>query len=173
MTACADTAVFYFVNKSLANPFFDVVMPFMSRLGSGDIAFIAAMLMAIFLKKEKRMAGILILAGLTATYYIVFFLKEAIARPRPFMALADLRLLVPAERQPSMPSGHSASAFMIAAILSYFFRYRALWLSAAAIVAFSRVYAGVHYPSDVIAGGLLGYMTGRILLRLAGFDGKS
>jgi undecaprenyl-diphosphatase len=96
-------------------------------------------------------------------------LKAAIGRVRPCRALADLRLLIPCPKSFSLPSGHAVSSFGCAAPLFYLTRgYVALgWriypLALASLIAFSRVYLGVHYPTDIMAGALLGGMIGMAL----------
>jgi undecaprenyl-diphosphatase len=162
-----DTAVFFFINKHLANPVFDVLMPLVTRMGSGDGAFAAALIIIILCKKEKKGSGVLILAGSALSYHLVVFLKDLIARPRPYMAMPDVRLLVPVDGFLAMPSGHATTAWMTAMVLAGFFKKRVLWFSLAALISFSRVYVGVHYPSDVLAGALVGAVMGYGLLKFA------
>ena len=73
------------------------------------------------------------------------------------MVLSDVRVLEECGNSFSFPSGHAAKAFLAATILSGFFvRRKKLFFTLAALVAFSRIYLGVHYPSDVLAGFALG-----------------
>ena len=162
-----DSAIFHFINSALANPVFDIAMPLITRLGSGEFIFILAVFIMILSNPDKRLSGILLLAGLTAGYFIIEFLKESVALPRPFMSIPDVRLLVPRASGFSFPSGHTFNVFMSAAILTRFFKKDWFWYLLAALVAFSRVYTGVHYPSDVLAGGLIGMITGYALWKSA------
>ncbi len=97
-------------------------------------------------------AGAVWSADLVAT-----LLKAVFERPRPFEALAAADPLLGATVGASMPSGHAATAFAGAVVLSVLLRRAApaLFVLAAAI-AFSRIYVGVHYPLDVLAGAALG-----------------
>ncbi len=100
-------------------------------------------------------------------------LKYGIKRARPF-AIPDVILRISSEEafrlNPSFPSAHSAIALMIATTLSHRYgRYRVVWYSLAGLVGLSRVYLGVHYPSDVIVGAAIGYgVTKTIILASEG-----
>lgn len=167
MLGYADIAIFKFINNTLANPIFDAIMAPLTRLGSGELIFVIAVLLVIFGKKEKKMAGILLIAGLSVTYYVVEFLKGTLAINRPFVTIADARLLVPKSSGYSFPSGHTVTAFMAATIVSRYYRPRAIWFTLALMVAFSRIYVGAHYASDVVAGACIGIMIGYGLVRIA------
>ncbi len=169
MLSAVDARLFYLINRSFTNPFLDRLMPLVSALGSGEGVFVVALLVILFnlKKREKRIAGVVLLAGLTLGFYIIFPLKNWIARPRPFMTLTGVHLIERA-RDFSFPSGHAATAFMAAAILSGFFkRYSVLFYLLAVAIAFSRVYMGVHYVSDVVAGALLGSAIGYALVKVS------
>jgi membrane-associated phospholipid phosphatase len=90
---------------------------------------------------------------------ITLVLKMTLERRRPYETLAEADPLLRASVGNSLPSGHAATSFAGAIILGYLFR-RALpgLLALAALVAVSRVYVGVHYPSDVLVGAALGSM---------------
>lgn len=88
-------------------------------------------------------------------------LKPAFDRPRPNVAGLDVNLKAPHHGGRSFPSNHAANMFALATFLSLVFR-RGAWayLAFAALVGYSRIYVGVHYPLDVVAGALLGGATG-------------
>lgn len=154
-----DRDLFRFGNEALSNPLFDAVMPFFSH----NSYFIPAALVA----------GVLLLVkGGTRGRLCIFFLllviaigdgvicnglKDSIARPRPFNDIPETIMRVGKGGSGSMPSSHSANWF--AGLTVFWLFYRRSWiffLPIACIVSFSRVYNGVHYPSDVVAGALLG-----------------
>jgi undecaprenyl-diphosphatase len=115
--------------------------------------------LALVLAAVYRRWGVLLLtviavalADLTSTA-----LKAIVDRPRPFVRYPEPKVLVPRPQDASFPSGHAATSFAAATILSFAFPKAApAFLVLAAAVAYSRVYGGVHYPLDVIAGAALG-----------------
>lgn len=168
MPICFDIKLFYLINKGCVNPFFDCLMPWVTRLGSGEFIFCIAIILLLFKKSEKRTGGILLLASLTVSYYATGILKGLAKRPRPFMVFHDVHLLAQAGGY-SFPSGHTILAFMTAAVLSQFFGrpWRGVFFLLASLVGFSRVYLGVHYVSDVIAGAAVGTLIGYAAVTLA------
>ena len=161
-----DAAGFRLVNQSLGAPFLDALMPFLS----GNAFFTPALLvLAIGLLwkggARGRVCVLMLVLGLAASNSLSDLFKHLFARPRPFDALPDVRLLVGRGGSYSMPSGHAANWFGALVISAAYYRrsWRVLAPLAAA-VACSRVYNGVHYPSDVLAGALLGSGTGLGLL---------
>lgn len=140
-------------------PFLTTLMKVMTLLGEGGAVWIALGLIFL-LKKQTRRVGIsILLALLLSVIFCNGILKNVVARPRPCWRNPDMLLL---ERMPmdySFPSGHSASSF--AAAVSIFFRSRrggAAAICLAALIAISRLYFYVHYPTDILAGTLLGIL---------------
>ena len=174
-----DTQLLFFINHNIANPIFDILMPALSQRGYLlIIPFLLAMLLRAAKRKNER--GTTYLAAAFWTLLIsccaVFFaewteyiVKHAVARTRPCHALQGIRLIVACPSSYSMPSGHALSSFAFALPLFYLTRgYIALaWRlyppALASMVAFSRIYLGVHYPTDVLAGALLGALIGLAL----------
>jgi membrane-associated phospholipid phosphatase len=171
-----DTALFHFINSSLANPFFDWLMPILSGNGVPWLlaVVIAVPLVLIFGSVRLRISGLLmVLVVALGDPLIVGTIKNEVQRPRPFVVLKDARHfgevgkgyvkplpdggLAPSADRHSFPSAHAANTFAVATIAFLFYRrsWRFMYPLAAA-VAFSRVYNGVHYPIDVTIGAILG-----------------
>ena len=178
-----DTNLFLFINRSLVNPFFDWLMPVLS--GSGvlkkeffGLAIAAGVALLIFGQRRARLCVLLLIVVMATNDGLVCnTLKHAVARPRPFVTLPQARVFgkigdgyVPPEinqtgvemaagkgSHNSMPSSHAANWF--AATMALFLFYRKslrFMLPLALAVSFSRVYNGVHYPGDVLAGAIIG-----------------
>jgi len=178
-----DTNLFLFVNRSLANPFFDWLMPVLSGNNGVKNEFIAlavaAGLALLCFGNRRARLFVLLMVLIVATNdgLLCNTIKHAVARPRPFVTLPEARVsgsvgkgYVPPEinqygvdmaadkgSRNSMPSSHAANWFAATMVAFLFYR-RSLWfmLPMALAVSFSRVYNGVHYPSDVLAGAILG-----------------
>jgi undecaprenyl-diphosphatase len=160
-----DSAAFRFVNQSLANPVFDRLMPFLS----GNPFFTPVLLGVVILllwrggSRGRLCVAMLLLFVLATNNWVVENLKQLGARPRPFLQMPDVRLLVGRGGSYAMPSSHAANWFAATAVVWFYYRRTAAFilLPLAALVSFSRIYNGVHYPSDVLAGALVGTIVGR------------
>lgn len=95
------------------------------------------------------------------------FIKKRIKRIRPFKVLPEINKLMRIPDEFSFPSGHAAGAFMMATLLHHFYPSLSIpFYSIAATIGFSRIYNGMHYPSDVMAGSVLGFCSARIGLTI-------
>jgi membrane-associated phospholipid phosphatase/4-amino-4-deoxy-L-arabinose transferase-like glycosyltransferase len=154
-----DLETFRLFNLELSNRFFDSVMPWLSGNGLFVPLLFAAGMGFLWKGRLRGVLCVLLLALVVSTCdgLLCNTLKHAISRPRPFLEVADARCLVGRGGSGSMPSSHAANWFAATMVMLVFYR-RSLWfmLPAAALVSFSRIYNGVHYPSDVLAGALLG-----------------
>jgi undecaprenyl-diphosphatase len=148
--------------QGLHNPVLDKVMVFITKLGSAGMFWIVlTVLMLIFCKKSKKAAWSSALA-LVFSYIIVnLLLKNLVARDRPCWIDKSVQMLVHVPKDYSFPSGHSSASF--ASATAIFFYYRKQGIAAyilAALIAISRMYLFVHFPTDVLGGTILGIAEG-------------
>ena len=143
-------------------PGLDNLMLFLSWIGRRGIVWLLLGGAAVLVRPENAAAAwrLALAAGLTfvVTDYVV---KPTVGRVRPFTAVIDVRVIDERPDTYSFPSGHAATAAAGALAISRIWpRARAVWWMLAGLIALSRVYVGVHYPLDVLAGMLLGLATG-------------
>lgn len=129
-----------------------------THLGDTGMMWIAiALLLLLF--KHTRKYGLLVLVSMVLTYlFNNLLLKELIDRSRPYDVIDNVQRLIEKQRDPSFPSGHSASSFA-AAMCIYLNAPKKYGIPAmflALLMALSRLYVGVHYPGDVVAGAIVG-----------------
>lgn len=160
MLEALDAGLFRFANQSLSNPIFDRLMPWLS----GNVLFFPlVLLLAGWLIWKFRRRGMFCVILLTLIVplgdsFIYNTLKKSIRRPRPYVTHPEATQRGDkTSAYASMPSSHAANWFAATMIAWIYFRRSARYtLPLAVAVSFSRIYNGVHYPSDVLAGAILG-----------------
>jgi undecaprenyl-diphosphatase len=158
-----DKWLFHLLNTSIANSLFDAAMPYITSINNWWLVyfFLFGWLLWKGGMSGRICALTLIITILISDQLNSFIIKEIFERLRPCANLEHVRLLVPCPGGHSFPSSHATNNFAAAIVLSkYFPYYKWLYFSIAALIAFSRVYIGVHYPSDIIGGAFLGLIIG-------------
>jgi undecaprenyl-diphosphatase len=156
-----DLRLFVLLNQKLTAPFLDVVMPFVTDFDNWRVPLVLILLVALARGTTELRLGILfaVLAVAASDQCVSSGIKPLVERARPFDVVAGTRKLVGAHDF-SFPSGHAANTFAAATFLAMRFPRMLFLFVIPLIVSYSRVYVGVHYPLDVVAGGLIGILVG-------------
>lgn len=181
-----DRTVFAWINIDWSNPIFNVIMPWITHIGDAATVWLWIVFIGLLMswqlahsietdqctgQQRTIMKAVVLFCLYMALIYGVNAgaysgLKHLFHRYRPFTQQTVILRVSPTTasvlgNDRSFPSGHAANSFMVAALLAERLRRKRYYLyGVAALVAFSRIYLGVHYPSDVLVGGCLGlYIT--------------
>ena len=132
------------------------ILRFFTTIGESGLVWIVIAIVLTCIPKTRK-CGLTMIIAMAITYLVGnLFLKNVIARPRP-CAVDTIDLLVKNPRDYSFPSGHTSNGFAGAVtIFSYYRKAGILSLLMAAVIAFSRLYFFVHYPTDILGGIVLG-----------------
>ena len=148
--------------QTLHTPLFDEIMLLITHLGDMGIFWIL-LTIVLLLIPETRKSGVIVAAALCIDIVVCNgILKNVFARTRPFDVNTAVQLLIAAPRDFSFPSGHTGASFAAVSAL-YFAGEKRLWKAAcvlAFLIAISRMYLYVHYPTDILGGILVGIAAG-------------
>ncbi|MEK7461016.1 MAG: phosphatase PAP2 family protein [Patescibacteria group bacterium] len=155
--------------QSIQHSVLDVTSQVISRFVANGFVWLLV-IGALFLERRRLLhqASIALATGFILELGIVEgFIKPLVARSRPFWVLPDIRVIDGVTNTYSFPSGHVALLTVAGWILSHYFPKTAwVWVVLVGLTVWSRVYNGVHYPSDVLAGVLIGSLIGWLTLRV-------
>ena len=141
--------------EAIRSPLLDKIMIFTTDLMSIYLGMPILILLIYFKerKKDKRIYRKIIIS-MTLNIIISLIIKILVHRPRPYHN--GVKSVIGEEFLSSFPSDHSARAFNYFSIIAHYYHHKLFYYSIAALIAFSRIYLGVHYTSDVFAGAALG-----------------
>lgn len=142
--------------QEMHTPLLDQVMVFFTTLGEAGALWIGIGLLCLARKKTRPLGAAIVMALLLCLFVGEIGIKNLVARSRPCSLDSSVSLLIRAPKDFSFPSGHTASSFSAAFCIFLFSRkWGVLAMVVAAIIAFSRLYLFVHFPTDVLAGILV------------------
>lgn len=148
--------------QTIHTPLLDKIMVGASTLGNTGILWIALTLILLIIPKTRPVGKVLVLALIIELVFVNLILKPVVHRPRPFDVNPVVQLLVKSPKDYSFPSGHTSMAFTMVSGL-FLMKKKELGIAAcilATAIAFSRLYLYVHYPTDVLAGVVIGILSG-------------
>ncbi len=169
-----DGNILLFIQEVIRNPILTPVFQFVTTLGNAGMIWIFICILLLLRKNTRRIGWMGLFALLGSLLVNNILLKNIVERPRPYDIMEELQPLITRPKDFSFPSGHTGSSFAVAAVF-----YRNLpkqfgiWMILlAALIGLSRLYLGVHYPTDVLAGMLLGIALGYGAERLVNWLGE-
>jgi len=153
-----DGEILLFIQDTVRNPVLDPIVKTITTLGNAGILWIILTVLLLIPKKTRRVGVISACALLASLLVNNILVKNLVARVRPYNALEGLIPIVAKPSEFSFPSGHAASSFASASVCYRKLRgkYGVLAVLAAVLISLSRLYVGVHYPTDVLAGIISG-----------------
>ena len=163
-----DGNILLWIQEHVRNDVLTSVMKFITHLGDAGWIWIALAIVFLLVKKMRR-TGMLMACSLVGSLIVNnLILKNLVARTRPYEAVDGLQRIIEAQRDLSFPSGHTGSSFA-AAVVIFLMCPRKIWVPAlilAFLIMFSRLYVGVHYPTDVLAGMITGTLIAVLVCRV-------
>ncbi|OIJ10541.1 hypothetical protein BKP37_18580 [Anaerobacillus alkalilacustris] len=160
-----DTQLFHFVNQKLRCRAFDYILPKITHVGGATFTILTLLIVMIFSEKVVQTWAIEALISLSLSHIIVHIIKKIYCRERPYNKLANVTLCSNPLKDYSFPSGHTTAAFSIAIVFSLHMPMLAIFfLPIAILVGVSRMYLGLHYPTDCIIGAVLGTVSSIIVV---------
>lgn len=161
-----DNNILMFIQNNIKCSFLDIIMPIITSLGNGGIVWIGVVIFMLCSKKYKKYGFILAVTLICGWTLGDLIIKPTVERIRPCNVNESIQMLIARPLTYSFPSGHSLNSFSSATII---FKAKRSWGIAAfmlaSLIAFSRMYLYVHYPSDVLFGIIIGICTALIIYR--------
>lgn len=160
-------SIINYIYDNLRCAFLDVFMPFITLFGESGIFFICLAVVLMIFKRTRKTGFTLSVSLIIGLICCNMVLKPMVARPRPYTIREDVVLLVERLYDYSFPSGHTTAAFEAATVMYIRNRkFGTCFILLAILIAFSRLYLFVHYPTDVLVGILLGIVSGIVSAKI-------
>lgn len=169
-----DAGILLWIQQHLRTDVLTGLLTRYTNLGEAGLIWIAIALLFLCFPKTRKAGAISLIAMLLCYVCNDLLIKNLVMRPRPFLTVEGLTPLIAPPHSYSFPSGHACSSFAAAVVWVQTLEGRwakggkALLLVMALLMAVSRLYVGVHYPTDVLVGSLLGLLGGWLVCRWLG-----
>ena len=162
-----DNSILFFIKANMHGHNMDKIMVVSTCLGDGGIIWIIISLILIINKKYRKIGFMALAALLLSTILGEGILKHVFQRIRP-SDIPAANLLITKPLSYSFPSGHTTTSFAVAGVLAKYLKNYALeFFTLASLIAFSRLYLYLHYPTDVLAGVVIGLICSRVIIYLS------
>lgn len=159
--------ILLWIQNNLRTPFFNTVAKILAVIGDKGIGWIALALLLILIPRTRRTGHICALSILITFIIVNVILKPWVNRIRPYDLIEQLEAVTPKLSDASFPSGHASNGFACAWVI-FRLRKRDAWiwvLVLAILISLSRLYVGVHYPTDVLAGAAIAIICAEFSIR--------
>lgn len=163
--------VLIWIQENIRQDWLNPVMRFVTSLGNAGIVWIiAALVLLCFAKTRKAGAG----CALALIFSLIvnnLILKNLVNRTRPFDAIPELSVLITKPTDASFPSGHTGSSIAVGLVILLMLprKYGIPAMVLAVLISLSRLYVGVHYPTDVLGGAVSGIFCGLLAFAIIRF----
>ena len=166
--------ILLFLQEYVRNPVLDIIMKVYTTLGNKAALAIAMVLVLLCFKKTREVGFLMAVSLVLEVLLNNGLLKNLVARVRPYELIDGLKLIVGEADDWSFPSGHTGAFFAVAGVAAFLLprKWGILGIVLAVLMGFSRLYVGIHYPSDVIAAALLGMLTSVLTVKVLFREGK-
>ncbi len=153
-----DAGVLLWIQENMRTDLMTTIMKAITRLGDGGCLWIVLALVFLVVGKTRKVGATSALALIITFVTVNLGIKNLVARTRPYEVVDGLINLVDKQKDFSFPSGHAAHAFAVGVVILVMMpkKIGVPVFIISVLMAYSRLYIGVHYPTDVIAGALLG-----------------
>lgn len=156
-----DMKVLRIINEKIKNKYLDIIMPMISFIGG--FIFNISLILILFFSRSKIIYTLVM--SIVVSVISSHLLKRIISRNRPFETIEKIELIGKEWKDKSFPSAHTAAAFSNAFVLSFYFaNFTIIFYILATSVALSRIYMGVHYPTDILGGAIVGLTVATIFI---------
>ena len=161
----SDRTAFLVLNRYWKSSFTDFIMPKITNLGGAVWSIFLCIVLLLNKDAGINTVGQKLAVSLIITHLIVRLCKKFLPRLRPYMTLDNVHIGHKLYKDSSFPSGHSTAAFCSATVLSSALpAFTFVFFTIAVLVAISRVYLGMHYPSDITVGATIGFTVTQMII---------
>lgn len=162
-----DVDILQMFNLKIKCNFLDKFMTYITYIGSTQFGVLFCLISLILTKFSIHLFGFKLTLAMLLSTLLSNIIKKSVNRIRPYIKLNNLNAIKIGVDNYSFPSGHTTSAFTMSAMLSLFFpKLSVVFIILSTLVGISRIYLGVHYPTDAAFGTLLGSICSFLIFKI-------